>query len=103
MKIRRSLLRDTVTVRSYSGEGAYGPGYAAAVDVRVNVDAKRRLVRSAAGDETVSEATLHAHPDDAGPFTPESLVTIAGRESVVIDAKTHTLRGRPAYVEITVV
>ena len=102
MKIRRSLLKSTITVRSYAGEGPYGPAYAAAVTVRCNVDASRRLVRNAAGDEVVSEATLHAHPDVADAFPPESLVTINGRNTVVIGAKTHTLRGRPTHVEVTV-
>lgn len=104
MKIRRSLLKDTVTVQTLSGESAYaGPTHADPVQVRVRVDAKRRLVRSTAGDETVSEATLYAHPDDAATFTPESLVTWQDHDSQVLDAKTHTdHRGRPTHVEVTV-
>lgn len=100
MKIRRSLLKDVVEVRSFSGETAYGPSYADPVDVACNVDAKRRLVRSSDGEQVVSEVTLHAHPEAADLFTPESQVTVLGKETQVIDAKTHTLRGKAVYVEV---
>lgn len=119
MKIRRSLLKDTVTVATYSGEGAYGTAYAEEVSALVNVDATRRLVRNANGDETVAEATIQAHPTTrlvdtngqpagtADPlilFAPESKVTLPGREtpSTVLAAKANTLRGRTIFVEITV-
>lgn len=101
MKIRRSLLKDVVSVTTLTGEGAYGPTFSDPVDVACNVDAKRRLVRSSSGEQVVSEVTLHAHPDAAELFTPESRVTVLGKPTQVIDAKTHTLRGRPAFVEIT--
>lgn len=101
MKIRRSLLKDVVSVRSFSGETAYGPSYADPVDVACNVDAKRRLVRSSGGEQVVSEVTLHAHPESSELFTPESQVTVLGRPTQVIDAKTHTLRGKPVFVEVT--
>ena len=117
MKIRRSLLKDVVPVATYSGESAYGPAYAAEVRALVNVDATRRLVRNADGDEVVAEATLQAHPttrlvdangqpagtaDALELFAPESRVTIDGRTSTVIAAKPNTLRGRTVFVEITV-
>ena len=118
MKIRRSLLKDQVQVASYSGEGAYGPVYVAAVRVWCNVDATRRLVRDANGDEAVSEATLQLHPqtrtvpddpaaqagvvDPLAVFTPESQVTLPdGRTTKVMTAKADTMRGRPGLVEVT--
>lgn len=116
MKIRRSMLKDQVTVETYNGEGAYGPILAAARTVWCNVDETRRLVRDANGDETVSEATLHLHPrtrtvpaegqvqetvDPLEVFTPESAVVIRGRATRVITCKPHTLRGTTAMVEVT--
>lgn len=101
MKVRRSLLKDTVTVETYGGEGAYGPAYAAAVNVRCNIEATRRLVRNAAGDEVVSEATLQVHLDNASSFTPESSVTIATRVSIVISASPQTFRGGTVYLKVT--
>jgi hypothetical protein len=100
MKIRRSLLNDSVSVQSYAGEGAYGPVYAAAVTVSCNVETTRRLVRNYDGDEVVSESTLYVHPDDAGYFLPESLLTIASRESRVLTARTPTVRGKPCHTEV---
>jgi hypothetical protein len=113
MKIRRSLLKDLVSVETYSGEGAYGPIFAASVTVKVNVDQTRRLVRNPAGDEVVSEATFAVHPqprdeatgellDVATLFAPESAVTIAGRLAKVIGVKPNTMRGRIVYVSVTV-
>jgi len=113
MKIRRSLLKDLVTVETYSGEGAYGPIFEASVTVKVNVDQTRRLVRNAAGDEVVSEATLAVPPqprhettrallDAVALFTPETRVTISGRAAKVIGVKPNTMRGRIVYVSVTV-
>lgn len=113
MKIRRSLLKDLVAVETYTGEGAYGPIFAAPVTVKVNVDQTRRLVRNPAGAEVVSEATLAVHPtprnettgatlDAATLFAPESRVTISGRSAKVISMKPNTIRGRTVYVSVTV-
>lgn len=103
MKIRRSLLKDACTVETYDSESAYGPTYNDPVEIRCNVDAKRRLVRNAAGDEVVSEATLHIHPSTpVETFAPESRVTVNGRPTTVIDAKAHTLRGKTTHLEVLV-
>jgi len=113
VKIRRSLLKDLVAVETYSGEGAYGPVFAASVTVKVDVDQTRRLVRNAAGDEVVSEATFAVHPqprdettrgllDATTLFAPESAVTIDGRAAKVIGVKPNTMRGRRVYVSVTV-
>lgn len=100
MKIRRSLLKDTVTVETYQGEGAYGAVYAAAVSVRVNVDGTRRLVRDASGAEVIAEATLSVHPSDASLFAPESRLTINGYTSKVINANLQTFRGSTVYLKV---
>lgn len=101
MKIRRSLLKDTVTVETYQGDSAYGPVYAAAVSVCVNVDSTRRLVRDASGAEVTSEATLSVHPSDASLFAPESRLEINGRASTVINANLQSFRGRTVYLKVT--
>lgn len=113
MKIRRSLLKDLVTIETYTGDGAYGPVWAAAVTVKVNVDQTRRLVRNAAGIETISEATIGSHPhprdeatglllDATALFVPESRITIAGRVSTVLGVKMNTVQGRAVYLSATV-
>jgi hypothetical protein len=101
VKVRRSLLKDTVAVETWTGEGAYGPVYAAAVNVQCSVDATRRLVRNADGAEVVSEATLQVHPDDAALFVPESALTIEGRASKVITESLQRFRGQSVYAKVT--
>jgi len=102
MKIRRSLLQDTVSVETYTGDGAYGPVYAPAVSVSCNIDSTRRLVRNSAGDEAVSELTLHIHPDDVSSLTPESRITASSHVSRVLAVKPQTFRGNTAVVEVSV-
>lgn len=88
------------TVETYGGDGAYGPVYAGPVEVKVALSEGRRLVRDAAGDETVSEATIYANPQDRTHLQPESRVTIGGRSTRVLSVKVHQdLRGRPGMVE----
>lgn len=101
MKIRRSLLKDVVSVQTYAGETAYGPSYDTAVDVACNVDMRRRLVRASNGDQVVSEVTLQAHPDSADLFTPESRVTVLTRDTQVIGVNVPTFRGQATHVEVT--
>jgi hypothetical protein len=99
-KVRRSLLKDTVSVETYSGQSAYGPIYAAAVSVSVNVDATRRLVRAPDGREAVSEMTLLVHPDDLAKFTPETRITFGGRASTVLAVGPQTFRGYTVSAEV---
>lgn len=116
MKIRRSLLKDTVTVATYEGDGAYGPINADPINVRVLLDVTRRMVRDTNGDEQVSEVTLTCHPatrvvndsgqhigtvDPVAVFTPESPVTINGRTSRVLAVKPAKVRSVVMAVEVT--
>ena len=102
MKIRRSMLKDAVSVQTFSGEGAYGPVYASAVTVSCNIDPTRRLVRSANGEEAVSEATLLVHPDDGALFNPDALVTIGGRASHVLSVNTQTFLSSDVFLKVVV-
>jgi hypothetical protein len=100
-------LTEPVSVRTYQGEGAYGPLFGPAVTTWCQLDAGRRLVRNRAGDEVVSESTLRLSPDLdesldlEALFTPESLVAAGGRGSRVITAKPVLARGRLVYLEVT--
>jgi hypothetical protein len=100
VKIRRSLLKDTVAVATYAGESAYGPIYSAAVTVPCHVQMKRRLVRTAEGVESVDMPVLTVHPDDAATFTIETRLTIDGRESTVLSVAPMTSRGTTSHVEV---
>jgi len=98
--IPRRLLRDSVSVETYSGDGAYGPIYGAATTVLCRVSSTRQLVRSNAGDEVVSELTLYLHPDDEAKFTPESRVTVSGRASKVIVTNPQGRPGETVLVRV---
>lgn len=100
-------ITEPVTVTPYLGEGPFGPVFAAAVTTRCSFDGTRRLVRSATGDEVVAESTLRLSDrtdpavDIVAAFTPESKVTVAGRDVKVITAKRVLNRGRLAYLEVS--
>jgi hypothetical protein len=112
VRLRRALLKDTATVRTYTGEGSRGPVYAPAVSVLCDVQGWRRLVRNGNGDEVTSEFTLRLHPhtedettgavlDPAALLAPESRVEVRGRMARVLSVTTHTQRGHPVMVEVT--
>jgi len=90
----------TVAVETWTGEGAYGPVYAAPVDKTCNVDTTRRLVRNSDGEEVVSELTLHIAPADEAAFAPESRVTIATRVSTVLGVSPKQFKGQVVYVKV---
>ena len=74
-----------VTVETKSGEDSWGnvntetsepiPGF---------FDEKRQLVRSASGDQVVSESTFYTGKEHEGLFAPESIVHYRDRTSTVI-------------------
>lgn len=102
---------DPLRVRTWLGAGTYGPVYSDPVELLAVSDSNRRLVRNSLGDQVVSELLLRLRPrhkgvdavwvDTVSLFTPESVVTFAGRTSTVITAKVFTLFGNPQYVEVT--
>lgn len=111
MKIRRSLLKELVTVETFAGAGGYGDTFAAPVTVKAAVENSQKVLRNPAGEEIVSEARLHVHPhprneasgallDAATLFTPESLVTLSGRKATVISVQANNLRGKPVFYTV---
>jgi hypothetical protein len=101
MRPSPALFRDTVTVLTWLGEGAYGPIYAEPVDVPCKVSTIRQLVRNSNGEEVVSEATISALPEQAAPFVEESQVIIAGRASTILSVAPESARGVVALVKVT--
>ncbi len=102
-------LRHTVTVATYEGEGAYGPVWGDPATVQCWVDENRRSVRTAEGDEVVSEATIFAELSAADVFAPESRVTLwegltGQRTAQVIAVKRRDSAGigLPDHVEVSV-
>ena len=90
----------TVSVETWTGEGAYGAAYADPVDIVCNVDSTQNLVRNASGEEVVSELTLQVKHTDAATCAPESRVTIAGRVSTVLSVSPKQFKGQVVYVKV---
>jgi hypothetical protein len=66
-----------VTVEHYSGPGPEGPSYGTAYLLPCFIDAKRRLVRSATGEQVASSVTVFAPP--GAPLVPVgSRITLPG-------------------------
>ena len=99
--IPRSLLKDSITVEAYSGEGGDGSIYDEPVTVLGKVSYMRQLVRDAEGAETVSEVTAYVHPDDAEPFVTGARVVIDGSVTYVITAVPQGRPGEAVQVKVT--
>ena len=100
-KVRRSLLKSTVSVETYGGDGAYGPVYAAPRTIPCNIETKHRLIRNANGDEYVDQPVLTVHPDDVPAFTPETRLTVQGRTSTVLSVAVLSFRGGTSHGEVS--
>jgi len=93
------MMGNTVSVETYTGDGAFGPAYAAAVNVTCGINMTHRLVQTANGEERVSIMVILARSEDAGYFAPESKVTYNGRVSKVLETSLKTFKGSVVYAE----
>lgn len=103
-----SQVTEPVSVKRYLGAGGRGDVHdPVPVSTLCQLDATRRVVTTAAGQEVVSEVILRLDPeldpalDLEALFRPESLVTVRGAESVVITCKPFLDVGQLVYVEVT--
>lgn len=92
----------TVSVETHAGGGPMGDVYQPAVTVPCLIDEERKLVRSATGDEVVSNTTLLMDKSHYAKFTPESPVTYRGRRATVIARSLYDSgpMGLPDHCEI---
>lgn len=87
------LLRHSVVIEPFEGEGPFGPEYGDQVTEQAFVDDKRRLVRDAAGAEVVSETTVYMRL--AADCPTGSRVTVNGRTTYAISASRRDGGGLP--------
>ncbi|MGH3863577.1 hypothetical protein [Actinokineospora sp.] len=105
MRLPAVLLPHTITVRRYLGTGPYGDQHADPVTIRRTfVEDRRRIVRSATGEEVISETTVRARPGERIPVG--SLVTVwAGtpteRTGRVITANLFDHPSSWSHIEVT--
>ncbi|MCC5580587.1 hypothetical protein IMZ11_33715 [Microtetraspora sp. AC03309] len=87
MSLPADMLPHQVQVEPYQGAGPAGPLYGGTVTYPGYVEDKRQLVRSATGDEVISETTVYLNPGAVIPT--ESRVTLpSGRQATVITVAT---------------
>lgn len=95
MRVPGFLLRHTVTVERFLGDGPTGPTFGPEDAVRCFVEDGVRLVRDREGREVVSTARVYTTPDVA-EVPAESRVAVAGRTTHVIAAHLRDGGGLPA-------
>lgn len=87
------LLRHTVTVEPFEGEGPFGTTYGAPVEVRCFVDEKRQLVRNNEGSEVVSSTTVYMPLNTVCPVG--SRVTVNDRTTTALTSSRRDGGGLP--------
>lgn len=83
------LFKQSVSVETRTGQGAYGDVFATAAAVPCFISDQTRLVRNANAEEVVSSVTLYAALASVDQFTPGSRVAVNGRTAYVISAARH--------------
>lgn len=74
----------TATVRTYQGSTPTGDSYADAVDVVGLFDEGLVRVQGEHGQQLVQQSRFYADIEDEATFAPESLVSVLGRNAVVV-------------------
>jgi hypothetical protein len=94
----------TATVKTFLGAGPMGDLYGDPVDIAGLFDDGLVVQRTAAGEQTVQQTTFYADLADQAKFTPESLVTVNGRDCVVTAVRPRDagpLFGAVEHLEVT--
>lgn len=94
------LFKQSVSVETRTGQGAYGDMFGSATEVPCFISDQTRLVRNTNAEEVVSSITLYAPLDSATQFTPGSRVAVNGRTAFVISTARHEGAG-PARIHHT--
>lgn len=87
------LLRHSVTVEPFEGEGPFGPEYGDAATVVCFVDDKAQKVLDATGAEVVARTVIYMPLDTVCPTG--SRVTVNARQAVVLAALRRDGGGLP--------
>lgn len=90
--IPAGLMRQTVTVEAYEGDGGRGPVYGAPKTVACYLEHKTKVARTSDGRQVTSTSQVFC---DRGPIvTTESRVTLPdGRTPLVVEVKDYDTKG----------
>jgi len=101
VKLPRFLQPDTVSVKEYQGDSAYGPSYKDPYELEGLLEKTRKFVRNDEGDQVVSESQFYTSEDREPP--PQSkLIEEDGTEHIIIKAspQKNALTGKINHTEI---
>lgn len=106
MTFPASMFVHTATVKTYQGETATGPSFAAQVADACLIEEDTRLVASASGEQVTSGATLYARRSSSALYMPGSEVTssvLPGRTARVINAQVYDsgALGLPDHIQVS--
>jgi hypothetical protein len=96
----------TVVVKSYQGSSGFGPSWAAPATWPASIVSTSGVDVTAAGDEPGPQVSVRVPWSLAGAvavdvFTPNSILTVAGVDSVVASVQPVTRDGVVEFVEVT--
>ena len=93
----------TIAVETYLGEGGSGTLYADPVDVPCFIDGGVKVIRTATGEQLVTNAPVYAPLEHAATLTAESRVSIRGATARILAATVYDSGGLdlPDHVQIT--
>ena len=98
--IPSALLRQSLTIRPRAGEGATGPVYGDPVTHAARIEPKRRQVRDASGEVTVSDAVAWLR-SDASVAVGDQTIVFGRILSVLAVAEVQGVR-RTEFLEVTI-
>ncbi len=101
MPIPTAALRQQVTIEAFTGDGALGPTFSAAGPLtRCRIVGKRRAVRTRAGVDVISSASIIFRPDVSAPA--ESRITHGADTYTVLDVAPSEELTRPHSLTVLV-
>lgn len=102
MRVPTQLLRETLSIEDFTGNGARGPLHGAPRTTRASVQPTSKLMTDSRGVEVVVDAMAIVRPE-AGPVPVESRVTWAGQVYRVVSSFAMPDTRRPSHWELGLV
>lgn len=99
MRVPRQLLRETITVREYTGSGARGPIYSSARTMRAQLQRTDEAVQDSHGVVVQVQDLAVVRPED-GPVGAEALVEAHGEDFRVVRCYAMPDERRPYFYQL---
>jgi hypothetical protein len=97
------LLVHTVSVQPFTGNRSHGPTYGPSITHPCFIEHGNQLILSKEGKEIVATSTVYLPLAAESDFPIDSLVTVNGRPSTVVDVKRRDGGGLPTPDHLEVI